>query len=74
MKLTPSPNTIPHANGASAQYYNIKGIHANNNGTVSYTDSSGVPNVATVVGGTSPALIVGNVLISDCTTDLIILR
>ncbi len=74
VKLTPSPNTELHLSGASKQFYNIKGAYPQADGTVTYTDDSGVEVVANVFGGNTPPFIVGDVLISNCTTDLIILK
>ncbi len=74
IKLTPSPNTELHATGESKQYYNIKGAYPQSDGEVTYTDESGVSVTASVFGGNTPPFIVGDVNISDTTTDLIILK
>lgn len=74
VKLTPSPNTILHASGASVQYYGIKGAYPQADGTVTYTDDSTVSVTANVFAGNTPPFIVGDVNITGCTTDLIILK
>ena len=72
-RINPSTHTTLHASGTSQQYYNIKGCYPQDDGTVTYIDKSGVPITANVFGGNTPPFIVGDVNITGCTTDLIIL-
>ncbi len=72
-RINPSTSTRLHASGASQQYYNIKGVYPQADGTVTYVDASGVSITANVFAGNPPPFICGDVNITGCTTELIIL-
>ena len=72
-RINQSTHTRLHTSGSSQQYYNIKGVYPQGNGTVTYIDDSGVSLTANVFAGNTPPFICGNVNITNCSPDLIIL-
>jgi len=66
-RLNPSTHTTTVAAGTATSLYNIKGVYPHADGTLVYTDASGVEQSVPVVACNVPPLCAGNVSISAST-------
>ena len=66
-RINPSTHTTTVTAGTAIQLYNIKGIYPHADGTLVYSDTSGVEQSVPVVACNTPPLCVGDVSISAST-------